>query len=150
MPQEEKVTVALPENLGRQFTHLERRLFSVETIFTVAFALGALLLGLLLQFISDRLWNTPGWLRLVLFILPVAAVIGAGAWWARLWVFHRRDWRSLAVLVQHKYRRLGDRLLGIVELSEESTRPAYFSPELYRAAIGQVAEEADKYDIRAA
>ena len=54
---------------------------------------------------------------------------------------------ALAILVQRKYRRLGDRLLGIVELSHESTRPAYFSPELYRAAISQVNEEASKYDF---
>jgi hypothetical protein len=68
-------------------------------------------------------------------------------WWLRRWVVRPPDLKALAVLVQRKYRRLGDRLLGIVELSNEATRPSYFSPELYRAAISQVNEEASKYDF---
>src|SRR5204862_4872424 len=63
------------------------------------------------------------------------------------WVLKRRDLRALAIIVQRKYRRLGDRLLGIVELAEEKNRPAYFSPELYSAAIKQVAEESNKYNF---
>ena len=52
--------------------------------------------------------------------------------------------------MQKKYRRLGDRLLGIVELADEKQRPPNFSPELYRAAIHQVAAEAIQYDFRQA
>ena len=55
------------------------------------------------------------------------------------------SWRSL---VQGKYRKLGDRLLGIVELAGEEKHDANFSPELYQAAIRQVAEEASQYDFR--
>ena len=47
-----------------------------------------------------------------------------------------------------KYRRLGDRLLGIVELANEQQHLPNFSPALYHAAIGQVAEEAQEFDFR--
>ncbi len=148
MPQEEKVTVTLPDSLRRQFEGLRDRLFSFETIFAVAFALTAILGGLLLSSISDRLWDTPPWLRLAFFVGALLGVLGAAAWWAQRWVLRPRGLREFAVLVQRKFRRLGDRLLGIVELADEANRPAYFSPELYRAAIEQVAAESAKYDFR--
>jgi hypothetical protein len=147
MPQDAKVTVSLPESLQRQFTDLRNRLFSLESLFALAAAVSAILLSLLLVIISDRLWDTPAWLRAAIFGAGLLAALGTLFWWLRLWVFQPRDLRALAVLVQRKYRRLGDRLLGIVELSDEATRPAYFSPELYRAAITQVTEQAVKYNF---
>lgn len=147
MPQEEKVTVTLPESLQRQFTDLRSRLFSLETVFASAAAASAILLSFLVVIISDRLWDTPIWLRAIVFGLSLLAVFGAVLWWLRKWVVQPPDLRALAVIVQRKYRRLGDRLLGIVELSDEGTRPAYFSPELYRAAISQVTDEAVKYNF---
>ena len=150
MPLEEKVTVALPENLERQFSDLRKRLFSLETLFAIGAGVSAILLSLLLVVVSDRLWNTPIWLRTLLFGTGILAALAAMLWWLRKWVIQPPDLKALAILVQRKYRRLGDRLLGIVELSDEHRRPAYFSPELYRAAIAQVNEEASKYNFQEA
>jgi hypothetical protein len=147
MAEQEKETVALPENLRLKFESLRKRLFSLETLFAAAFAASSLFLSYFLLFISDRLWNTPVWLRLALFGGAALCILGISFWWVNLWLVRPRDLRALAVLVQKKYRRLGDRLLGIVELAAEDTRPAYFSPELYRAAIHQVADESGKYDF---
>ncbi len=148
MPQEEKVTVSLPESLRRQFEDLRRRLFSFETTFALAFALSAILCGLFLNVVSDRLWDTAIWLRVIFFCAAMFGVVAATLWWAQRWMIRPRGLREFSVLVQRKFRRLGDRLLGIVELADESRRPAYFSPELYRAAIDQVAKESEKYDFR--
>src|SRR5687768_10944659 len=150
MPLDEKVTVTLPENLERQFSHLRQRLFSLETLLAIGAGLSAVLSSLLLIIISDRLWDTPVWLRTILFACGVLGSAAALLWWLRKWIINPPDTKALAVLVQRKYRRLGDRLLGIVELSNEATRPAYFSPELYRAAISQVNDEASKYDFQQA
>ena len=54
MPQEEKVTVSLPEDLSRQFEHLRRRLFSLESLLAVTLGISALLLAYFLLFVSDR------------------------------------------------------------------------------------------------
>jgi hypothetical protein len=56
----------------------------------------------------------------------------------------------LSLIVQKKFRRLGDRLLGIVELSSHDKAQTNFSPELYRAAIHQVADETAQFDFREA
>ena len=142
------LTVTLPEELRRQFAGVERRLWRVETAVALGFVIGGLLISLLALFISDRLWNTPPGLRVVFSLAGVAVSLAAFWGWARHWLWRRRSLKDLANLVQKRYRRLGDRLLGIVELSEEQRHLANFSPALYHAAIHQVAHEARQYNFR--
>jgi hypothetical protein len=144
---DDKLSVALPEDLRRQFAQVERRLWRVETTVAICGVAGALMVSFLALFVSDRLWDTPAWLRWTLCLCGLIAAAATGAAWARRWVWQRRDLRALANLVQKKYRRLGDRLLGIVELAGEQRHNANFSPALYHAAIAQVAGEARGYDF---
>ena len=138
----------LPEGLRRQFEIAGRRLWRVETASAVCAIAASLLLSWLAVFFSDRFWTTPVWLRLFLFLCGLAGVAAASLLWARHWVWRPRDLEAMATLVQKKYRRLGDRLLGIVELAGEREHLSNFSPALYHAAIAQVAEEALKFDFR--
>ena len=147
-PKEKLSRDDFPDELREQFAVVERRLWKVETTMAVCLAAAGLFGSYLVLFFSDRLWDSPGWLRVGLLVSGIATTVGAIFWWTSRWVFHRRDTRALARLVQRRYRRLGDRLLGIVELAEEEKRPAVFSPALYRAAIGQVAGEALKLDFK--
>jgi len=144
---DDKLSVALPEALRLQFAQVERRLWRVETTVALCCVAGGLMVSFLGVFISDRFWDTPGWLRLTMSLGGLAAAAAAAVVWARRWVWRRRDLRSLANLVQKKYRRLGDRLLGIVELANEQHHNANFSPALYHAAIHQVADEAKGFDF---
>ena len=149
MPQNDLDTmVDLPPGLRRQFEDAGLRLWRVETAAALGGIAASLLLSWLAVFISDRLWETPAWLRVFFFLCGLAGAAAALLAWARHWVWRRRDLRALASLVQQKYRRLGDRLLGIVELADEREHLSNFSPALYHAAIAQVAEEARKFDFR--
>ena len=139
---------AIPDALQQQFAVVRRRLLRVETTMALCLAAAGLFGSYLVLFFSDRLWDSPGWLRLGLLAAGIGITLGSVGWWLVRWVFRRRDTRALAKLVQRRYRRLGDRLLGIVELADEAKRPAIFSPSLYRAAIGQVAGEALKLDFK--
>ena len=138
----------IPDELRQQFAVVLRRLWRVETTMAVCLAAAGLFGSYLVLFFSDRLWDSPGWLRLGLLSAGVGVAVASVVWWLSRWVFHKRDTRALAKLVQRRYRRLGDRLLGIVELADEEKRPAVFSPALYKAAISQVAGEALKLDFR--
>jgi hypothetical protein len=142
------IDVSLPDDLRRQFTDLDRRLWIMETTVAACSALAGLILSYLILFVSDRFWDTPVWLRVVISLSGLGVLAAANYQWARRWIFQRRDLRALSNLVQKKFRRLGDRLLGIVELADEKQRPAHFSIALYRAAIRQVAAEAAKFDFR--
>jgi hypothetical protein len=143
-------TVRLPDSLERQFGALRRRLWQWETALTACRALGALVVSYLVLLLSDRFWDTPAVTRTALNLVATGIALFCLAQWARRWWFKPPDKRELAVRVQTRFRRLGDRLLGIVELAEEHQHTAAFSPDLYRAAIRQVSAEAEKYDFLAA
>jgi hypothetical protein len=144
---DDKLSVALPDALREQFAQVERRLWRVESTVAICGVVGALMVSFLALFVSDRFWDTPVWVRMTLCLCGLAVAVAAASFWARRWIWQRRDLKSLANLVQKKYRRLGDRLLGIVELANEERHNANFSPALYHAAIYQVADEARGYDF---
>ncbi|MFN7138467.1 MAG: hypothetical protein ACK4UN_03920, partial [Limisphaerales bacterium] len=148
MPQNnEQIKIELPQDLRRQFSLLEKRLWKVETAQAISIAAIGLLVSYLILFVSDRVWDTPVWFRTIVFLTGISVMLFAAFRWARVWLFRRPDLRDLSKLVQRKFRRLGDRLLGIVELSAEKQHSHNYSPELYQAAIRQVAEEANKYSF---
>lgn len=138
----------LPGHLRERFRDLEQRLWRVDTIIAVCGALSGLLLSYLLVFLSDRLWDTPLWIRTLLMLVGVGVLLYFVTTWFKLWVLQPRDYRALSVLVQTHFRKLGDRLLGIVELANVKSRPPNISPALCRAAIQQVSTEAIKFDFR--
>jgi hypothetical protein len=145
---ENDLSVTLPEELRRKFADVQRRLWRVETSAAVGLIIAGLAVSVLALFISDRLWNTPPALRLVFSLMGLAAIVVPLGLWARRWLWRRRSLLDLARLVQKRYRRIGDRLLGIVELAQEQRHLANFSPALYHAAIHQVADEVRQYDFR--
>jgi hypothetical protein len=140
----------LPESVRRQFAGFARRLCLVETAFAVLGGACGLLAAYLVLFVSDRFWDTPSWLRALLAAGGTLSVAVFAALWAHRWVWRRRDDRHLAGMVQSRYPRLGDRLLGIVELADESKRPPNVSPALCRAAMQQVAADAVTLDFQRA
>ncbi len=152
VPESENTTDApnLPGNLKVQFAEVERRLWRKETTVAVCGAAAALFVSYGLLFISDRFWETPPALRTALTLSGLALLAWFAIRWMGLWVWRRRDVRAFARIVQRRHRRLGDRLLGIVELADASAAAAGMSPALREAAIRQVAEEAEKYDFKAA
>ncbi|HEY1171713.1 MAG TPA: hypothetical protein VGH19_10105 [Verrucomicrobiae bacterium] len=137
----------LPDSLRAQFATLERALWRKETTVALAAAGVTLLVSMLVLFISDRIWDTPRAIRLVLTL----GGIGLGGWlvqrWWSLWYWRRRDLRAFSKIVQKHHRRLGDRLLGVVELAEQTELPEGMSAALCRAAIRQVTEDAAKMDF---
>jgi hypothetical protein len=147
MRAETKFPVGLPENLRQQFAVLQRQLWRKQALVAVCGIGLALLTSYLLLFISDRIWETPAWLRLIFILAGLLAASGFLFRWIVQAFWKPYDPLSLAKLVQKKHRRLGDRLLGIVELANEEKRPKDISPALCRAAINQVSTEAARYDF---
>lgn len=147
---ESNVEAQLPENLRAQFKRLERRLWWVDTIVAISAVASGFMVSYALVFVSDRFWDTPAWLRAGVSLAGLAWAAAFIWGWLRQWTFQRRDFRGLSLIVQRHYRRLGDRLLGIVELADERSRPINVSPALCRAAIHQVSAEAVRMEFREA
>ena len=139
--------IQIPSQLEARFDRLRRRLRRIQTLRALLAVFTALGVSYLAVFLFDRAWDTAPAVR--------AAILGAGwaaAGWVALrwmfrWIVRRPGVKELASLVQRRYRQLGDRLLGIVELADESARPPHFSEELYEAAIRQVSADALHYDF---
>ena len=130
-----------PPELQAALKRFEQRWRALHT-FTV---IGLLLLIPLISFgllaISDRIWATPDWARFLLAV-PVPLLLVSALWpWLKRWVLQRPNARQLAQVMGKLDRRVGDRLLGAVELSEGTHENWEGSPALRKAAIQQVARE---------
>ncbi len=134
---------AMPPELDARLARFARRLRVTETAVALAALAGGLLTVFLLLALLDRFVDTPMPVRLLLAIGGAAALAAPLVWWACHWLLRRRDTRELARLVQRHFPRLGDRLLGAVELTRGEHPDA--SPALLRAALRQVARETETY-----
>ena len=140
----------LPDSLVAQLRSYERRLKRMETIAAVTGGLAGLLITYVLLFVADRFVNTPVAARIVLTATGAILAAMFAQSWARYWLWTRRGPAQLAKLLQGHFRGLGDRLQGVIELTETNELPANISPALLRAAVRQVAEESGRCNFEEA
>ena len=74
--------LALPESVRRQIDTFRQGLWLAETLAAVFGAIAGIFGGYLLIFFSDRLWDTPHWLRVAIAFASLATV----AWWVWFWL----------------------------------------------------------------
>ena len=108
-------------------------------------AVAAGLIGLLVSFLLvyglDRVWQTPGWARLLILVGGVSLFAVFAPYWLHRWVWRQRRETQLARLIAKRYPGLGDRLLGVIELQDQEGSPDSLSPRLREAAMEAVAAE---------
>jgi hypothetical protein len=138
--------IDLPVGMRTKLESFRRRLWFIKLAEGILAGLFGFLLSYLLVFSLDRLYDTPTWLRTLILLL---GVLGLGIWfplkWHR-WVWSTRQLEQVARLLRRRFPRLGDQLLGIVELAH-SEREQHRSEALCRAAMRQVDQEARKQDF---
>jgi hypothetical protein len=137
----------LPDSLVTQLRGFEDRLRKMETLAAVAGGLAGLLATFVVLFVFDRFVDTPRWARAILTLSGGALAAWFAHAWAGHWLWNRRGPAQLAKLLQRHFKTLGDRLQGIIELTETNDLPPNVSPALLRAAVRQVAEESDRFDF---
>lgn len=140
----------LPEVLEVKLSDFRRRVWMVKLAEGLLAAVFAFALSYLFVFALDRLFETPQWLRLGI-MLSAAAVLGLGLplKWHR-WVWRQRRLEDAARLLRQKFPRLGDQLLGIVELARMESGLGGRSETLVKAAMHQAADAVKDRDFRQA
>ncbi len=136
----------LPAHLHSKLTEFRQRVWSVKTAEAI---LAAVVLGVatyLAVFVADRLGETPTWLRGLLLALALAGLFAFVPWKLYRWVWGNRRLTQLARLLAQDQPRVGDRLLGVIELVQ-SRQDRHASPALCRAAIQQVADDTRDVDF---
>ncbi|WP_411827958.1 hypothetical protein [Luteolibacter sp. AS25] len=137
----------IPEGLRKQLEDFRIQLWRRKVIEAVAAGLIGLLLSFLIIFALDRVWHTPGWVRLVILLGGVSLFAGFVPYWLHRWVWGHRREVQLARLISRKFPGLGDRLLGVIELQDQSGTESTASPRLRAAAMEVVAAESKKRDL---
>lgn len=136
--------VAIPESLRLQLDGFRRHLWRVKIMEAIAAGVIGLLVSFLLVFGLDRIWQTPGWVRLGILISGVSLFAGFAPYWLHHWVWRQRRETQLARLIAKRYPGLGDRLLGVIELQDQTGNADTLSPRLREAAMEAVAIETGK------
>jgi len=135
----------LPPILETKLADFRQRVWTVKLIEGLLAAGFGLALSYLLVFALDRVMETPVWLRATLLIAGALTLgLGLPLKWHR-WVWRQRQLEDAARLLRRTFPRLGDQLLGIVELSrhEDAAR----SERLVQAAMAQAADAVKDKDF---
>ncbi|QDV75416.1 hypothetical protein [Botrimarina mediterranea] len=135
----------VPESLRVQLRGYRRRVWAIKVTEAVAICLFSIGIAYATVFVLDRLFDTP---RPVRTLALVAAMLGCAVfpWFLHRWVWRRRTPSQLARLVAQRMPRLGDQLLGVIELAENQSEQTR-SRRLVQAAIEQAANDAARSDL---
>jgi len=138
---------ALPVILELKLADFRKRVWIVKLTEGLLAAVFGIVFSYILVFALDRVMETPVWLRATLLISG-AAVLGLGLplKWHR-WVWRQRSLEDAARLLKRTFPRLGDQLLGIVELAHVESGSAGRSERLVQAAMEQAAEAVKDKDF---
>ena len=137
----------LPVILESKLADFRKRVWIVKLTEGLLAAAFGIVFSYILVFALDRVMETPMWLRATLLIAG-AAVLGLGLplKWHR-WVWRQRSLEDAARLLKRTFPRLGDQLLGIVELAHVEAGSAGRSERLVQAAMEQAAEAVKDKDF---
>ena len=137
----------IPEGLRNQLEEFRKRLWQVKIAEAVLAGFFGLLFSFLLVFGLDRFIETPTTVRLIILVAGVSLFALFAPYWIHRWVYGHRRENQLARLIARRFPKLGDRLLGAVELQSQSETKDTLSPELRAAAMRTVAADAAGRDL---
>ena len=143
MPKSDKNSyqVDLPPELQKQLEEFRAKLWRIKLTEAILSGVIGWIVTALILFGLDRIWDTPPAVRLILFLVGMSVFAVFAPIWINRWVFKHKKEQQLASLISKKYPRLGDRLLGIVELRHQSESETSLSEGLRGAAMRTVARD---------
>lgn len=143
----EKGRIELPERTRSRLESFRRRLWLVKIAEGLLAGLFGLMTSYTLVFVLDRFGETPATVRAAVLVLGTL-VLGIGVpWTLHRWIWRTRQLEQVARLLRRRFPRLGDQLLGIVELAHARRAEQHCSEALLRAAVEQVDEDFAKRNL---
>lgn len=140
----------LPPILETKLADFRRSVWRVKLAEAFLGAFAGLIGSYLLVFVCDRFTETPQELRAALLACGGASLLlGVPLKWYR-WVWCQRRLEDAARLLKRTFPRLGDQLLGLVELAHQTQGVAGRSERLVQAALAQAADSVKDRDFRSA
>jgi hypothetical protein len=141
--------VALPPAMRSSLEQYRKQVWMIKTAEGALASIFGLLVSYLVVLGLDRFMDTPAALRLGLLLEGSIGLLILFPLKLHHWVWNHRRLDQVARLLRQAFPRLGDRLLGIVELVRDANRHVQ-SRVLVEAAMRQVDAEMKHRDLSAA
>ena len=145
--QSQKGTVNLPPRMKSALEQYQKRVWVIKLSEGVLAAIFGLLVSYILVFCLDRVFDTPALLRALILAIGMVGMVLLLPLKYYNWVWKHRQLDGVARLLQHKFPRFGDHVLGIIELARNRETQSSDSPALVEAAMRQVDAEVARHNL---
>ena len=142
----EKDTVGLPPRMQDALEQYRKRVWIIKLAEGTLAAIFGIMISYLVVFGLDRLFDTPTLLRVLILFTGMVGMVFFLPLKYYNWVWRHRSLEGIARLLQHKFPRFGNHVLGIVELASNRSDTSA-SPALVEAAMRQVDAEVAKHNL---
>lgn len=145
--QSEQDRVSLPPRMTDALKKYRKRVWATKLAEGALAAIFGLVISYLVVFGLDRLVDTPALLRGGILAVGMVGMVVLFPIKYHNWVWRHRRLDGVARLLRHKFPRLSDHVLAIVELAQNNSDQAS-SRTLIEAAMRQVDDEVAKHNLK--
>ena len=136
----------LPPRMKTALEQYQKRVWIIKLAEGVLAALFGILVSYIIVFSLDRVFDTPMFLRVFILAIGIVGMVFLLPLKYYNWVWKHRQLDGVARLLQQKFPRFGDHVLGIVELVR-NREDRLSSPTLVEAAMHQVDAEVARHNL---
>ena len=144
--QSQNGAVNLPPRMKAALEQYQKRVWTIKLAEGVLAAIFGILVSYIIVFCLDRVFDTPTLLRVLILVVGMVGMIFLLPMKYYNWVWKHRQLDGVARLLQQKFPRFGDHVLGIVELAR-NREDQLSSPTLVEAAMRQVDAEVERHNL---
>ncbi len=146
MSTESKNDLTLPPNVRAKLAAYRRQVRTIKLIEAIGAAAFGLCLSYLLVFALDRVIETTTLQRVAILVIGSLGLAVWLPWMCHKWIWRSRRWEQVARILKTRHPRLGDYLLGVIELVNDRHIDGR-SETLCRAALQQADRETATKDF---
>ena len=143
--QSQEGAVNLPPRTKAALEQYQKRVWTIKLAEGVLGAIFGILVSYILVFGLDRVFDTPALVRALILVMGMVGMVFLLHKYYN-WVWKHRRLDGVARLLQRKFPRFGDHVLGIVELAR-NREDQLSSPTLVEAAMRQVDAEVARHNL---
>ena len=144
--QSQNRVVNLPPRMKAALEQYQKRVWTIKLAEGALAAIFGILVSYIIVFCLDRVFDTPTLLRVLILGVGMVGMVFLLPMKYYNWVWKHRQLDGVARLLQQKFPRFGDHVLGIVELARNS-EDQLSSPTLVEAAMRQVDAEVARHNL---
>ena len=138
--------INLPPRMKASLEQYQKRVWTIKLAEGVLAAIFGILVSYIIVFCLDRVFDTPTLLRVLILVVGMVGMVFFLPMKYYNWVWKHRQLEGVARLLQQKFPRFGDHVLGIVELAR-NREDQLSSPTLVEAAMRQVDAEVARHNL---